>query len=179
MTMEELRERLPEYARDIRQNLGSLTSTTSLTEQQLYGAVLAAAIASRDVLVQRVLVAEAAAHLKPEAVAAAKSAAAIMAMNNVYYRSLHLLDIPEYRTMPARLRMNVIANPGVDKLDFEFWCLVVSAVNGCGDCLTSHEKVVRAAGASREMVQDGLRIAAIVHAAAVTVESESVLAGEA
>ena len=68
---------------------------------------------------------------------AAKAAAAIMGMNNVYYRSLHLLKNPEYRTLPARLRMNIIANPGVDKVDFELWCTAVSAVNGCGMCLDS------------------------------------------
>ena len=75
--------------------------------------------------------------LSPEALNAAKSAAAIMGMNNIYYRFLHLVEDGEYSTMPARLRMNIIANPGVDKVDFELWCTTVSAVNGCGMCLDS------------------------------------------
>ena len=65
-----------------------------------------------------------------------------MGMNNIYYRFLHLVEDGEYQTMPARLRMNIIGNPGIDKLDFELLSLAVSAVNGCGLCVTSHEKQV-------------------------------------
>ena len=38
-----------------------------------------------------------------------------MGMNNVYYRFLHLVEDAEYAQLPARLRMNVIGNPGIDK----------------------------------------------------------------
>ena len=90
---------------------------------------------------------------------AAKAAAAVMAMNNVYYRFTHLVEKPDYSTMPARLRMNVIGNPGVDQLDFELWSLAVSAINGCGKCIESHEHEVISKGATKEMVQDAVRIA--------------------
>jgi alkyl hydroperoxide reductase subunit D len=102
----------------------------------------------------------------------AKAAAAIMAMNNIYYRFLHLVEDNEYQTMPARLRMNVIANHGIDKLDFELISLAVSAVNGCGLCVTSHEKKLRSHDVSRESIQSAVRIAATVHAVAVTWEFE-------
>ena len=69
-----------------------------------------------------------------------------MGMNNIYYRFLHLVEDGEYQTMPARLRMNVIGNPGIDKLDFELISLAVSAVNGCGLCVTSHEQKLREEG---------------------------------
>jgi len=78
--------------------------------------------------------------LTPAALAAAKAAASVMAMNNIYYRFVHLASNKEYATMPARLRMNVIGNPGVDKADFELWSLAVSAINGCGACIDAHEK---------------------------------------
>ena len=74
---------------------------------------------------------------------AARAAASIMAMNNIYYRFTHLASAPDYKTLPARLRMNVIGKPGVDKADFELWCLAVSAINGCGVCIDSHEKILR------------------------------------
>jgi len=175
MGIDELREKLPDHAKDVRLNLGSLSSISSLTEQQLYGTMLATAIAARDPEVLAAVAAEVGPFLSPEATAAAKAAASVMAMNNVYYRFLHLVEEPTYATMPARLRMNVIANPGVDKLDFELWCLAVSAVNGCGSCISSHERAVLAAGATREMVQDAVRVAAVIHAAAVTVGGERVL----
>ena len=107
---------------------------------------------------------------------AAKAAAAIMGMNNVYYRFLHLVEDEEYSRLPAKLRMNVIANPGAPKEDFELWSLAVSAVNGCGKCITAHEKVLRDAGVSREQIQAAVRIAAVVHAVAVTIEGEAALA---
>lgn len=172
MTIESLKSSFPDYAKDIKLNLSSLTQITSLTEQQLYGTVLASAIASRNETVLAALDEEATKYLSPEAKTAAKSAAAVMAMNNIYYRFLHLVEKADYATMPARLRMNVIANPGVEKVDFELWCLAVSAINGCGQCITSHEDVVTKGGLSKEAVQDAVRIASVVHAAAVTLEGE-------
>ena len=81
-------------------------------------------------------------------------------MNNIYYRFLHLVEDVEYQGMPARLRMNVLANPGIDRLDFELLSLAVSAINGCGLCVSSHEKKLRQHGITREMIQSAVRIAA-------------------
>jgi alkyl hydroperoxide reductase subunit D len=111
--------------------------------------------------------------LSEEARTAAKAAAAIMGMNNVYYRSLHLLSNPEYRTLPARLRMNVLANPGVEKVDFELWSTAVSAVNGCGMCLDSHEAELKKHGVQAQQVQAALRIAAVVNAVSRVVQAET------
>jgi len=176
MGYEVLKEALPEYAKDIKLNLSSMVNTSKLTEQQLWGAILGTAIASRNPKVIAELSAEAKTHLSDVAYTAAKAAAAMMAMNNIYYRGMHLLGDPEYLNMRAGLRMNIIANHGVDKLDFELWSLAVSAVNGCQACLESHEKVVVKAGASREAVQEAVKIAAIVHSVAVTLEAEDSLA---
>jgi len=176
MSIEALKGRLPEYAKDIKLNLGNVTTSTALDKAQVWGSLLASALASRNAEVIGAVAADAAQHLTPQAQQAAKTAAAIMAMNNVYYRSIHLIGDAEYGKMPARLRMTAIGNPGVEKLDFELYCLAVSAVNGCGMCLEAHVREVVAKGASREAVQDALRIAAVVHAAACTLEGEAVLA---
>jgi alkyl hydroperoxide reductase subunit D len=101
-----------------------------------------------------------------------------MAMNNVYYRFLHLVEDEEYAKLRAGLRMNVIANPGTARENFELWSLAVSAVNGCGKCITAHEKVLRDAGVTREQIQAAVRIAAVVHAVAVTLETEPATAAE-
>jgi alkyl hydroperoxide reductase subunit D len=180
MSVAELKDRLPDYAKDLRLNLDSVTGATStLSEQRLWGTVLAAAIASRGATATRELEEEAARHLSPQAAEAARAAAAIMAMNNVYYRSKHQLadaGISGYDDLPARLRMQVIGtHGGVDAVDFELWCLAVSAVNGCGACLAAHERTVRAAEVPREQVHEVLRVASVIHAVAVTVESEEVL----
>jgi alkyl hydroperoxide reductase subunit D len=173
MSIETLKSQLPEYAKDLKLNLASVAAEAALTDQQRWGALVATAIASRNGAVIRAVEAEAQAKLAPEALTAAKTAAAIMAMNNVYYRFVHLVGQDDYRTMPARLRMNALAKPGVDKADFELWSLAVSAVNGCGMCIESHEKVLRDHGVGREAIQAAVRIAAVVHAVAVTLETET------
>jgi alkyl hydroperoxide reductase subunit D len=176
MALDALKEALPAYAKDTKLNLSSVVTTSKLPEQQLWGTVVATALASRSTRVIQELVEEAKGHLTDEAMTAAKAAASVMAMNNVYYRTMHLIGDEEYANLPARLRMQVIGNPGVDKTDFELWCLAVSAVNGCGRCLESHEKVLRGAGLSREPIQEAIRIAAVVHAVAATLDAEAALA---
>jgi alkyl hydroperoxide reductase subunit D len=176
MSIEALKERLPEYAKDIKLNLGSLAAEPSLTTQQRAGAFVASALASRNAEVTRAIISEFGPQLSPEALAAAKASASIMAMNNIYYRFVHLVG-GDYERLPAKLRMNVIGKPGVEKVDFELWALAVSAVNGCGMCLTSHEKVVREAGLSQDQVQVAVRIGAVVHAVAATLDGEDALSG--
>jgi alkyl hydroperoxide reductase subunit D len=173
MSLEALKESLPDYARDLKLNLSSLAQETLLTEQQRAGTFIACALASRERTTTSAIMGEFAPKLSPEALNAARAAASIMAMNNVYYRFIHLASAPDYKTLPARLRMNVIAKPGVDKADFELWCLAVSAINGCGMCIDSHEKILRDAGLSVEEIQAAVRIAACVHAVAATLDGEA------
>ncbi|MFE1861698.1 alkyl hydroperoxide reductase [Streptomyces anandii] len=175
MSLETLKSALPDYAKDLKLNLGSVIGNSELPAQQLWGTVLATAIAARSPIVLRELEPEAKANLSPEAYTAAKSAAAIMAMNNVFYRTRHLLSDHEYGNLRAGLRMNVIGNPGVDKVDFELWSFAVSAVNGCGMCLDSHEQVLRKAGIERDTVQEAFKIAAVIQAVATTLDAEAVL----
>ncbi len=179
MSLETLKNRVPDYAKDLKLNLSSLAAEPALTEQQRAGAFVASALASRNAEVTEALLAEFAPRLSPEALTAAKAAAAIMAMNNIYYRFTHLVSAPDYKTMPARLRMNVLAKPGVEKADFELWSIAVSAINGCGMCLDAHERVEREAGLSAEAVQAVVRIAAVVHAAAATLDGERAAQTEA
>jgi alkyl hydroperoxide reductase subunit D len=84
----------------------------------------------------------------------------------------------DYAKMPAKLRMNVMARPGVDKATFELWSLAVSAVNGCGMCMESHEHAVREHGLTTEQVQSVVRIAAVVHAVAAVLDGEAIGAVE-
>jgi lipoyl-dependent peroxiredoxin subunit D len=172
MSIETLKNRLPDYAKDIRLNLGSLAGEPSLTAEQRAGIFIASALASRNAEVTAAIMAEFAPQLTIEALEAAKAAAAVMAMNNIYYRFIHLVG-GDYPNMPARLRMNVMARPGVDRAVFELWSLAVSAVNGCGMCMESHERAVRQHGLTAEQVQSAIRIAAVVHAAATVLDGEA------
>ena len=175
MNIEQIRDALPDYARDLKLNLGTVLTTNGapgLAEKQIWSIALAAAIAARNNSFARSVEAESRAHLAALDIEGAKAAAAIMGMNNIYYRFLHLVEDGEYQTMPARLRMNIIANHGIDKLDFELISLAVSAVNGCGLCVTSHERKLRSHDVSREAIQSAVRIAATIHAVAGVLEFE-------
>lgn len=176
MSLEDLKNALPEFAKDLKLNLSSLATEQLLNEQQKAGTFIASALASRNAQVTKAITAEFGPKLSPEALNAAKAAAAIMGMNNIYYRFVHLVG-GDYKTLPAKLRMNVMAKPGVDKVDFELWSIAVSAINGCGMCLESHEKVVREHGITAEQIQAVVRIAATVHAVAAVLDGEDALAG--
>ena len=175
MSIDALQSLIPAYGRDLSLNLSNLLAETLLNDQQKWGAFLACAHAIGVPAVVRNIEAAAAPVLTPEAVTAAKAAAAIMGMNNVYFRALHLMHNKEYEMMRSGLRMNILTNPGVDKVDFELWALAVSAVNACGLCMDSHEKVLRGHGVSALQVQAALRIAATVNAISAVLRAESAL----
>ena len=177
MSLDTLRETLPAYAKDLSLNLSSLAAETLLSDQQKWGAFVASAYAAgAPAVIKAVETAAVEAGLSPEALTAAKAAAAIMGMNNVYYRATHLLTNKEYATLPARLRMNVLANPGVEKADFELWSTAVSAVNGCGMCLDAHEAELKKHGVNAQQIQTVLRIAAVVNAVSQVIAGEAALA---
>ena len=173
MNPAELKARIPDYAKDLRLNLDSVLSETGapgLSAKQIALVALASAIASRHEALVAAMLGEAARHASPAEISGARTAAALMAMNNVYYRFTHLAGNDEYATMRAGLRMNAMANPGCDKIDFELCSLAVSAINGCGMCMQSHEKTLRTHGLSAQAVQSAVRIAAVGHAVAGTLE---------
>lgn len=166
MSLKEFADSLPDYAKDIRLNVGSLLNDQALGDQRKYGLLLACAHGSGYRPLVEAAEAEATPKLSPEAANAARAAAAVMAMNNVYYRFVHLASNKEYSTLPAKLRMNVIGSPGIEKDDFELFSLAVSAMNGCGMCIDSHEKILRQHGVSSEAIQTAARVAAVMKAVA-------------
>jgi len=180
MDLTKLKNLIPEHAKDLKLNLATVLSAEGapgLEQQQILGLALASAIAARNPTLLHEIEALVVPTLDAAQAAAARAAAAIMGMNNVYYRFVHLAGNPDYSRLPAKLRMNVIGNPGVAKVDFELYSLAVSAINGCGACVAAHDKVVRGAGISAEGVQSAVRIAAVLHGIAVALESTSTPGG--
>jgi alkyl hydroperoxide reductase subunit D len=166
MSLKQFADVLPDYAKDLRLNIGSLLSDQTLGDQRKYGLLLACAHGTGYRPIVAAAEAEVEGKLTEAAANAARAAAAVMAMNNVYYRFVHLASNPEYGTMPARLRMNVIGNPGIEKDDFELFSLAVSAMNGCGMCIDSHERVLQQHGVKSDVIQAAARIGAVIKAVA-------------
>ena len=168
--LEALRDAIPYPARDIKLNLQSVLQPGALSPAQRWGVAIASAVATRNASLRDALIADARVEVGEDVIDDAIASAALMAMNNVYYRFRHLVGKPSYSQMPARLRMQRIARPATNKVDFELFCLAVSAINGCETCIRSHEAVVLQGGLSEEQVHDAVRIAATVNAAAVAIE---------
>lgn len=175
MSVDALKSALPEYAKDLKLNLDSIVRSTILTEEQLWGTLLSCAAATRNGEVLAEIGAAAADILSAEAYQAALGAAAIMGMNNVFYRGRGFLE-GSYDDLRPGLRMNILANPGVDKISFELWSFAVSSINGCSHCMVAHEHTLREAGMDREPIFEALKAAAIVSGVAQAILSARALA---
>ena len=166
MNITDIKSALPEYAKDIKLNLSSVLREdrqSGLSLNQIYGVALASVFATQNTTLIEAFLNDARDLVSTEVIMAAKTAATLMGMNNIYYRFIHLINDPQYQKMPAGLRMNMMVNPGVDKLDFELMSIAVSAINGCGLCIDSHEKMLIKAGAKPEGIQHAIKIAAVIN----------------
>ena len=166
MTLSDITAQLPDFAKDLGLNLSSGLRQIELTPTQLWGTAIASAYACEDKALLEAIENEAGSNITTEQIKAAKGAAAIMGMNNIYYRFIHLSNHSKYKDMPARLRMNIMKSHGADHNDFELWSLAVSAINGCGMCMEAHDRALRERGVSEDAILAAVRIAASVNAVA-------------
>jgi alkyl hydroperoxide reductase subunit D len=180
MSLDRIKAGLRGYAKDLRLNLESVLGeggAPGLSQKQIAIVALAAAVASRHAPLTAAMAEFASQHADQKALDGARTAAALMGMTNIYYRFLHLVEDDEYGTLRAGLRMNALANPGGDKIDFDLASVAVSAINGCGSCVASHERILRKHDVSAQAVQSAARIAAVIHAVAVVLEQQEAAAG--
>ena len=166
MSLKTFADALPDYAKDLRLNLSSILNDQTLGAERRDGLLLACAHGSGYKPLVEAAEADLSGKLGEKVANAARGAAALMAMNNVYYRFVHLVANPEYGSMPAKLRMNLIGSHGIAKEDFELFSIAVSAQNGCGMCMESHERVLLQHGVKPDTIQSAVRIAAVMKAIA-------------
>lgn len=166
--LETLTQSMPDYARDVKINLQSLLNSENqtLTQKQIFGAALASAYAAKEKTLIKVLQNEAQNILSEVELKAVKTATSLMAMNNIYYRFLHISADKEYSQLPAGLRMRGILDHGIEKIDFEIFSLAVSIINGCGMCIDAHANQLLKHGMSKSQIQMTAKIAAVVNSAA-------------
>lgn len=166
-----LKERIPEYAKDIRLNLDAVIARSSLEPADALGAALAAAYAAKSKPILDAMRSSGA--LSDVDTNAALSAAALMGMNNIWYPYVDMADDPDLKTQRAELRMNAYAtHGGVDKKRFELFALSASIVGKCHFCIQSHYKMLKENGYTAQQLRDIGRIAAVVAAAALVLQAE-------
>jgi alkyl hydroperoxide reductase subunit D len=176
MGVNDIRSAVPDYAKDLRLNLGSIMTTSSLEPDMAWGAALTAALVSKNEQVIQGILEDAKEHLDETHINGVKAAAAIMSMNNVWYKFTDLVQDEEVKKQPAKLRMNVMMNHGgVSQALFEGWSLAASVVNACGVCVNAHAAQMRKQNLTAQNIVDIGRIAAVVKAVADTLSFEKLL----
>lgn len=157
-------ENLPDFAKDMKLNAKSvILGNGTLTKKQIAFISVACAAATKNKVLAKDVLEHFSSTLSEQEISASQAAATIMGMNNVYYRFIHLVSDKSYETMPAGLRMNAISSHGVEKVDFEFASLAVSAINGCGMCIDSHERTLKKHNVTSEQIQYAVKIASVIN----------------
>lgn len=162
-SLSDLKASLAEETKDLRLNLDAVLRADKIDPAQTYAVALASALFLRDVELADALLAESAGALTPDAVTDARAAAAIMAMNTVYYRFRHMIGKESYNQKPAGLRMNRMIRPATTKALFELCSMACAALAGCEACLKAHEASLLKEGMTEDQVHDCVRIAAVVN----------------
>jgi len=173
--LEAIRAEIPEVAKDLRLNLSAVLDHGSLTPSERWGVAIAVALASRSRRLAEALIASRPAEVTSKTVEDAVAAAALMGMTNMFYRFRHLLGKPSYEQKPTRLRMQRLARPATTTAAFELFSLAVSAVNACEICVRAHEATLLDHGTTEDQIHDVVRIASVVHGAAVALDSTALI----
>jgi len=168
--LDDLKARIPDFAKDVRLNLDSVLTRSSLEQADALGAALAAAYAARSkALVDAI---RGAGQLNDVDTNAALSAAALMGMNNVYYPYVEMAEDPDLQSQRPELRMNAYGtHGGVEKKRFELFALAASIVGKCHFCVQSHYKLLKESGFTAQQLRDIGRIAAVIAAAALALDA--------
>ncbi|MHA1540375.1 MAG: carboxymuconolactone decarboxylase family protein [Alphaproteobacteria bacterium] len=177
MNVNTLKAALPDIAKDVRLNLSSVLTedpTLNLSQKQIFCIALAAAYATKHLPLIKYIKEIVGTELKEQEIDGAKAAAIMMGMNNIYYRFSHMTHDKEIQKMPAKLRMSVIAKPGIPKDDFELCSLAVSVINSCESCIKAHSFSLTSGGSDKSIIQATARIASVIHSAAVALVTEEI-----
>ena len=163
----ELRSQMTEPVKDIKLNLSSvLTQCQSLSSEETWAVALCSAYFIEDSVLAAAIESDAGEELSTEAREDAKAAAAIMAMNTVYYRFRHMVGKESYSKMSAGLRMNRMSRPATSTALFELCSMACAALEGCELCIQSHEAKLTAE-LTENHVHEAVRIGAVIKGASI------------
>lgn len=156
------------YLKDLKINISNALNAESLGKKDAYLVAFAIAVNEKNTVLQEALQKEALVQgATDKELAEVISCTSLMNANNVYYRFRHFMEEAFYNNAQAGIRMSIMANPVLGKELFELISLVVSAVNGCQLCVTSHEKTLLGHGTDKQRIHDAVRLGAVVKSLAV------------
>jgi alkyl hydroperoxide reductase subunit D len=150
--------------RDLKLNVSAVLGSSNIKKKEAYLLALSVAANEKHEALMRSFESKAREEgATDEEIAEVYACTAVMNTNNVFYRFRHYMAGNEfYEKQPAGLRMSVMMNPVLGKEFFELISLMVSALNGCERCVTSHEASVKQHGASEARIYDAIRLGAVI-----------------
>ena len=167
--VDQLKETIPDYAKDTRLNIDSVIKRSTLELDVAESCAVAAAFATGNTKLWTWIQSQLA--NQTEAVAAV-TAASLMSMNNTWYPFVEMTDDPQLEGLPAQLRMNAISTSGGTTKDrFEAYSLAASIVGKCHFCVKAHYDGLKKMGYTVEQLRDIGRIAAVMNAVAKVLNS--------
>lgn len=159
------------YLRDLKLNVAGVLKSKNLNIKESLLLALAAAVNEKNNTLIAAFEQKAAKEgATAEEISETHACASLLSLNNVFYRFRHYMKGSEYyNNTPAGIRMSVMMAPVMGKELFELMSLAVSALNGCEQCVTSHEHSVRALGTSEARVYDSIRLVAVIKSLCVII----------
>jgi alkyl hydroperoxide reductase subunit D len=162
--VDQVKESIPEHSKDIKLNLDSVMNRSGLDEVDAHACAFAAAVAAGngdlafEISMNGPL-------MGTDEREAAKTAASLMGMNNIYYPFVEMTEDADLKGLPPGLRMNAYANyGGVSKKKFEMYALAASIVGKCQFCVKNHYDVLKKEGMTVLELQAVGKIAAVINA---------------
>ena len=152
------------YIKDLKINVGNaLNNTQHLSKKEALLIALAVAVNEKSNLLKKSFTQKAIEEGATEAeIAEVISCTSLLNVNNVFYRFRHFMKKDFYSNQPAGIKMSIMMNPVLGKEFFELLSLVVSSLNGCEMCVTSHEQSVLQHGSSESRIFEAVKTAAII-----------------
>ncbi|MDI9866366.1 carboxymuconolactone decarboxylase family protein [Flectobacillus sp. DC10W] len=151
------------YIKDLKINVSNSLKASTLSEKDAVLLALGVAINEKaSLLVSSLEELAKAKGVEEKELLEVASCVSLMNANNVFYRFRHFMDKESYNNIPAGIRMSIMMNPVLGKEFFELLSLVISAINGCEMCVTSHEASVKSHGASEQRIFEAVRLGAVL-----------------
>lgn len=156
------------YLRDLKINVNNALGAETLTKKEAFLLAYSVAVNEKNEALQKAFAQSATNEgATDKELAEVVSCTSLLNANNVYYRFRHFMHEEFYNNAQAGIRMSIMANPVLGKEFFELVSLVISALNGCELCVTSHEKTLVGHGTAKQRIHDAVRLGAVIKSLAV------------
>jgi len=167
--VDQLKEGLPEYAKDTKLNLDAVIKRSTLAVEEAEGCALAAAMSTGNGKLVTFIQSSMENSQERDA---ALTAASLMSMNNTWYPYVEMAEDANLKGLPAQLRMNAITtHGGTTKERFEAYSLAASIVGKCEFCVKAHYETLKKEGYTVEQLRDIGRIASVMNSVAKVLNS--------